>query len=61
MQISLFSILIQQCFDWTCRGTQSALLENMKVVVKEMTKMKMVDTDSSSTGHGQALSHGEKA
>ena len=49
MQISLHSILTQQSFDWTCRRTQAALLENMVVVVKEMTKIEMVAMDSSST------------
>ena len=49
MQISLLSILNQQSFDWRCRKTQSALLENMGRVVKEMTKMEIVDTHSSST------------
>ena len=48
MQISLHSILTHQSFDWTCRRTQAALLENMVVVVREMTKMEMVATDSSS-------------
>ena len=47
MQISLHSILTQQSFDWTCRRTQGALLENMLVVVKEMTRIEIVATDSS--------------
>ena len=49
MQISLNSILTQQSFDWTCRRTQGALLENMLVEVKKITKIEIVATDSSSS------------
>ena len=49
MQITLHSILTQQSFDWTCRRTKAALLDNMEEVVKEMTKVEVVARDSSST------------
>ena len=49
MQISLHSILIHESFDWTCRGSKAALLENIEVVVKEMAEIETVATDSSSS------------
>ena len=49
MQISLHSILIHESFDWRCRQSKAALLDNMEVVVKAMAKVETVATDSSSS------------
>ena len=49
MQISLHSILLHESFDWRCRRSKTALLENMEVVVKEMGKIETMAKESSSS------------
>ena len=63
MQLTLHSIVSHESFDWTSRRSQAALLENMAVVVKEMTSVDQVTSDKSSSvqKHGQSVQPDKKA
>ena len=48
MQVSLHTILSHKSFSWQSRLTQANLLQNMEMVVKEITRIERVATNSSS-------------
>ena len=48
MQISLYSILSHESFDWTCRVNKSALMKNLVVVVSLLCNISKVDSSLSS-------------
>ena len=49
MEVTLLAILCHQLFDWSCRTSKVALVSNMEEIVKDVGKLKQVDTAPSST------------
>ena len=48
MEVTLFAILCHQSFDWSCRTSKVALVSNMEEIVKDIGKLKKVETVPSS-------------
>ena len=49
MEVTLLAILCHQSFDWSCRTSKVALVSNMEEVVKNIGKLRQVETAPSST------------
>ena len=49
MEVTLLAILCHQSFDWSCRNSKVALVSNMEEIVKDIGKLKQVETVPSST------------
>ena len=48
MEVTLFAILCHQSFDWSCRTSKVTLVSNMEEIVKDIGKLKKVETVPSS-------------